>query len=1408
MDPDTFEITIDEKNVHEVLEDHIIVEEEVIDKNVSIRLNSDQIQNELTQLLFDVHASGLSSRVASYLQMFKDAEDNTFHFSHPNKVIQFSKYEYYEVEKEIDEAYAEEQELKYVQLQTFLRQFYSLLKSPDASRLVKQRLDALFIPYVTKGKQTEPIASVEEAYRFWDDKVQHRAIRLLPNDSVSVKGYYVQNNASSTKYRIFDVDQYVQDLEEIKEGDDVTVVFKDFVWSINGRLVESIDGRVLDLLEDRWVVMDSKNERRVVMRDHSNAYIFPKGKPVYDLAMFITENVYYPSSKHFDKVVLPQSIVHVLYMYRNETQAAKNFQDIYDVINKSHNLPALIPHTLEPTLRKLVTKKQPALVKSKDPQYSSLYKPSAFLKMSSSLIEYPYMQKYFDSDLARYMFLHSNLAQENAYVCERMQSFVKKWETEAKQRYTDMELWHKRLQKELASIVVSKNTSCVENKPIYVSKIYTHPEDLAQDTGKKIFFDKELDPTEYGLKVKYSDADELQSHIRSKKPGITKDELDFEVKCILEGQRKIRIGDYAVLRAMGEDVLYVRRKVQGTSMWIKQQKLPFQWCADQLYTHADLGANPCISYQKTCKELDELKKRIQQEMLQEKYELVEQYLKYVDSIPAIYQRIEEDIKHFISLNKLKVSRKSEGPSMVQGQQEVTDDEEYDGDILVDPAKDLTNLAYQDMDHYAILPTGESAGASTSMQQAENNPAYEFIMTFTSFLGITLQNEDIQFIINWVDAKKSVDLKKQLAIMRLGLMKSVKQDQYKADPVYRSKVDEMIEKKLNEKEKEILSILFHDITLHSMSMLTLLIMSKYPDLLVHNIYPSCVRFLSYKGYPIYENNKQRSLLRYFACLIKHITSNDDPRYERLNKMTQEQIHDAMVKIVDQILEVNYQLKLKIETNKVVIDKPKTYGTTVHTQTWSGFKPDVKFEQASDPVVKLLSEMNRMIKDTNFLKKTIFSTPSVLNACCLEPLTPSLNYYGFFKTNSTIANLLQNVPKTTIHGNPWKFVLPLRNPSTTPTLQTNPVFFEKTSVVESIAKQGANYDAVSLIDTFMEKNPLYMNDKVLHSIRKHYDKDEFWNDDFFQQILQAFNVLRNVVSKFTTQFDEEVFTHLQNALVFMKDMNQLSEIRNALSEYVQCNIPKLLGKIINKKPLSEEQIKKADESPELQLLVSFLRNKDISHETLNVVFQAGWKNIGSLWFFKDQVRQINTITYVLVRFLYSMMYITAYPDVNVSSIKMEDEQSMLQMLLSSSKETKDKMQLVSNLAMFILKDLRNYLTRNDPNIQSVKKRIEELREKRKQDMISKYKMDDEERELQMALKKLGLSTWYDVGGDDDSGKDKYHTPASKEAGADIMKMVNQQEEDMNYSTKAYIGENADQDEVDEDFASHDVYDPKEV
>jgi hypothetical protein len=100
--------------------------------------------------------------------------------------------------------------------------------------------------------------------------------------------------------------------------------------------------------------------------------------------------------------------------------------------------------------------------------------------------------------------------------------------------------------------------------------------------------------------------------------------------------------------------------------------------------------------------------------------------------------------------------------------------------------------------------------------------------------------------------------------------------------------------------------------------------------------------------------------------------------------------------------------------------------------------------------------------------------------------------------------------------------------------------------------------------------------------------------------------------------------------------------------------------------------------------------------------------------------------------------------------------------------------------VIRYLMMYLKNNIIDANSVKEKMDELRERRKEDLMNKYKADDDERKLQMTLRTIGLVDW------DDTGiREEQQQPIDTAADAQVI-------DNADNEFDSYKGENADDDE----------------
>lgn len=130
---------------------------------------------------------------------------------------------------------------------------------------------------------------------------------------------------------------------------------------------------------------------------------------------------------------------------------------------------------------------------------------------------------------------------------------------------------------EIKNTKKAKNTKC---KQLSLSKMYLAIDEMEQDNNtENIFFDKQYDDTRYELKDEFKNESETMTSLEYKQflvnhliqfVGLSKDNAEIEAEALMEGRKRVRNGDYAVVKMdEGEDRYYVR---EGTT-WTEDPEI-------------------------------------------------------------------------------------------------------------------------------------------------------------------------------------------------------------------------------------------------------------------------------------------------------------------------------------------------------------------------------------------------------------------------------------------------------------------------------------------------------------------------------------------------------------------------------------------------------------------------------------------------------------------------------------------------------------------------------------------------------------------------------------------------------------------------------------------------------------------
>ena len=158
------------------------------------------------------------------------------------------------------------------------------------------------------------------------------------------------------------------------------------------------------------------------------------------------------------------------------------------------------------------------------------------------------------------------------------------------------------------------------NKIKVIAKRYIELDELNDDNGKEIFFDKKYDTTAYDIGEKFkadkdlSLADQIQHYIGKLMKNKGMDELNArrDAESIIKGKRTVEDGEHAILETTDEDSATVQYYIRKNETWILDDTIDAETFADDATMLCNLNEK-CISVKETCQDqttgANELKKR-------------------------------------------------------------------------------------------------------------------------------------------------------------------------------------------------------------------------------------------------------------------------------------------------------------------------------------------------------------------------------------------------------------------------------------------------------------------------------------------------------------------------------------------------------------------------------------------------------------------------------------------------------------------------------------------------------------------------------------------------------------------------------------------------------------------------------
>lgn len=1417
--------SLDDNVIDEVIP-IVPVQEEILRDDAILRLNKDQINAAITNLIIDRHknSTALRNKVTSYSKMFfgYPLEDNVI-VKGLKPVIFSDKLTYFATEDDHtqNKEYEYAHFMKSEKLGNFLSQFNSINRdtSKQSSIQSANKLYALYAPFVNRDSpdvhtiQYQPECDqdairhcVFDEYDCASDRtetvrlmgqVKRNDITYYDGDTVNVIGFFNQAT-DDLHFEEFDINEYILQIKKFREGDKVHVFFNQPVFDNTfTKLKRVVMGTVKQV--EKHALLVSLNE--TMREDDKRAYdaisfnlsdVLSNNVMLYSSKMDVDEcfskrkltsnNILFrlPQDKQYtiqdiQYFIMPRTIAELIIMHEPNFNSYKNMKDIHHKILRPYGININdVPNDTYHLLTYIFSKNR--LPKSRrlravQPRLAMPYKnttPLLDFSHHKSLFDF-YSKKYtgydtyIDDALNRFRYLKGNRDNGAYYVLSVLKSSLKK---KYHKHIHSLAKYKKSLLKvedELDKLDFSSgNTQTSQTvqelcAPKY-SKEYKKLDKLVADNGRTLYFDKKLDKTPYhvlqGTSSKSSN--EIRVHvmnelISNKKYNISKKDLDFEVDAIVSGKRRVRLGDMCVLHTTYSDVVYVRKNVNGYEMWVKQFTTPFKVCTDSpLINFNDLvKLNTCVnqSFDDVCRTNKDARVMHRYQLLKNVQATLKNILEVLENYEQIDKLLQNDITMFEYLNTH--APEEHYPTRHFEHHEHIDYEDYDGELGSTDNVDF-QIDGNDLGNFVFV-SNQQGNEQSQTSSLENQDTLNMLL---SFIQVPLDSNEFIYILQNINAlypRSSIE-------QTLQQLEAMFWKKYNVNILKPTKEQlQLLKDKLNQakqkKENELISKYYFNILRTMIAYIIIIIFVRYPDYTIQVIIPSCVKLLSYVGYPLSDNtDAQRSLVSYFACLLTKVSVSDDLRFALFYEKDAKEIQNSIKEAIDTVLMHNVELKVQLE-----IMKPKiaTYKQHIHherdkeTTEMQGFKPNFKFgnidrtNPKTKKVLAYIKTIQETVASSKISKQSVLNVPNLFNACCAELLKKETDFFDYFEASSeyrTAKNRLADLPSQiyrdiNLHPDikPKEHIdmFAKRKIQQTPdNVSTVDAKIQGDYVLDSIHNQ---------IKTFIDNNKSPVMHDLLTECVNSFDKTSWWDDKFYPLLHHMWEDFMQTMKKYSSDIiNIDVVDYIKAVVIDVGSViEDTKTARNALFNFMKNKLPSVMGTIRNVKKMAREMNDEVAlrNDPLYSIIVSVANNKH--YQQLLPLFHepiAMSKTLDSMYFSSEHeeviVKNISLLTFILIATLQSILKNTSTAHEKLLSVAQHDV------------VTQDNMRLTCMTVYHVLEKLASALHNTLVEPSKLKKAVEELRERRKQELIASYKVDDEERQLQIALKNMGLENWADI------------------------------------------------------------------
>lgn len=1156
----------------------------------------------------------------------------------------------------------------------------------------------------------------KKTYKINDEDIR----QLYSGDQVRIVGYINKIPAGNKddkdskdkdqKIKVFDLEQYYNDISDMKEGDDILIKL-----TINNDN-EDHKGKIISIKDD---LINIKLDKKVLFIDNKKTDLF-----IYDTNSSLNYFTLYNANEK-------QNIFNKISLFNPDAIILFKFPEVFNEEEYQKYLSLIFPNLKE------------------------------LLLNHTNFINYQELNGLLD----KYNFDINNLDKQDIDTINiKLNENIKKYNQENKQDLkvikTDKKKYNFKSSNQLLDNFPEHYNDYLDNESykdnninrfIYLSKqqdkgFFHYITEMKKTLQKEledikdIDFDKELKlfETEYTKleleKKKYKPDDCKQ--IKIEKFYYSNDSLEKD-----EGKKKHYENKYVILND-GNIVLTVYQMNNGN--WVKQFNLEqnerdnIKFC-DGAYHYKKLDKNICMydDISSLCKKRDEFINRqnlnkllIQINIIKELKDFSSNFKKYNKSLDNILD------KYKITTHNSRDVKQITYEKSVSDKKYIGDENFIDFDSIYNNFEVMNDPFYVPID---VQDTGNTI-------EDKKNEYEKLINKILNIIGFQINDAEIKHIIKSIDNINQKILQKKI---------SEAKNQNKE---YKNLSDKEVITKLYNNKAEQRSDIHRNVIFIIASMLIIIIQIQYPNVKLVSLSQKCSKFFSLLGYPIEKASKEnmkKQLYVYVGCCI-FIGLKDE-----LNNISNNLVLTKIQQIIRIILKERPYYITLLKKNIKIYDAVKE--KIFKIKVWSGYKPELTIKKEPVTTVgKYVYKLSQNMNKDKIYKYDYLKRPLINNICCYNKINKDLNYYTYYNTkfndkDTLIENIKNNEKNVGVDITETFFNL-IKNTGFNYNFDSDYIFnpddelkFNNLDLYESDKFDTSEYfDYPNVFNKLFENNKIINDDTTVTDLldNNNFNDDNKWGN-ISTEIQSLFNKLIEFTKIYAINFDDDIVKDLDSYFVTLRtdkgtiDIKNLLNIKNITQKWITYKTSYLLSKIINYKkvdinnPILNNILSENDKNKINDIidntdkeLIGF-NNSITENDTIKNNFNSKLNNF-SIDAYKINLddnskedKNINNITkniyllnYLFIKIIYNIYTLILTQSEENENIPIGAIFDRINVFISSEEMDDNKtsqLTLIANMVHYILKQYRDTIKNNLIHNDDLQSTINSLREDKKQRQI---------------------------------------------------------------------------------------------